>query len=396
MRPHIRRVKYILRFFVLTAAALVFLSVIVLKNTSVAELTELEKCPACFGVTFCPLINSGRIQLHAFSTWFNVKNVYFAESPLGTIVLKKLGHDWELKALDEYICQLIGNHHDPESCVPSDIIWKLQDVKAAIFTVIKSNNTRTRSSFTFCPAVDFAQMDDIIDRVSVRAKGVGYKTLLVNILTMLIINPEPIILEAFPALDGWPFPRHLGSCGRLTAEESAGSRLSWHLHSSWYSRASIALQLLQAARQLTFQDPRYALYLTDLSVDNVVLDSAGKVTIVDLGNIILVDKYPPLAGRVGDWSEMHTSERLTEDCDTCFAYSVQDICSHKISDHNYYTVCQFLALHAVLQDPPANVLRVYPQLESLLHECLNPEMDNGRYVAVRHLIPILANLTLSQ
>lgn len=192
MRPHIRRVKCILRFFAISAGSLVILSIVVMKETSITELTELDTCPACYGVTFCPSIHSGRLHLYPFASWFNAKNVYFAHSASEIFTLKKLGHSWELAELDKYLCSLMG--HGVSNCVVSDIIWRLQDVKTAIFKVIKSEKT-IRSGFTFCPAVDTTQLDEIVDRMYTKSKGIGYKTLLINILTTLVINPEPIILQ---------------------------------------------------------------------------------------------------------------------------------------------------------------------------------------------------------
>lgn len=164
-----------------------------MKETSIKEMTELDKCPACYGVTLCPTINQEQIQLGPFSSWFNAKNVHFAHSPHGLVTLKKLGHDWELTELDRFICRLMG-HELNDDCVISDIIWKIQDVRSAIFNVVQSNAS-IRSGFTFCPAIESTQLDEIIDRVSTKSKGIGYKTLLINILTTVIINPEPIILQ---------------------------------------------------------------------------------------------------------------------------------------------------------------------------------------------------------
>lgn len=40
-----------------------------------------------------------------------------------------------------------------------------------------------------------------------------------------------------------------------------------------------------------------------------------------------------------NWQEIHQSLDDT-DCNDCFIFSPVDICSHRISDHNYFAVCQ--------------------------------------------------------
>lgn len=64
------------------------------------------------------------------------------------------------------------------------------------------------------------------DRVYAENRSVYRLTFLYNLATMLLLNSEPIVFQAFPAADGWPFPVHLGSCGRFVAQEHVGSTLA--------------------------------------------------------------------------------------------------------------------------------------------------------------------------
>ena len=56
------------------------------------------------------------------------------------------------------------------------------------------------------------------------------------------------------------------------------------------------------------------------------------------------------AGAPG-WNIPHTS--ASYGCSDCFSYSVEDLCSHETSDHNYFGVCQgILAPNAFSLDIP--------------------------------------------
>ena len=99
--------------------------------------------------------------------------------------------------------------------------------------------------------------------------------MLENILSILIINPEPLVLTAFPAEEGWPVPKFYGSCGRLAVMEDVGNPLSSVVNEPFTKRARMALQVLKIASQFTRNDPNLALYLTDWSMDNFAVDTTG-------------------------------------------------------------------------------------------------------------------------
>jgi len=84
----------------------------------------------------------------------------------------------------------------------------------------------------------------------------------------------------------------------VTAQEYVGADLNSYENADWRFRAKIALQLLQIAQKLTFHDTRFSLYMTDVTAENLAIDEKGDVKVVDLGNIIIVDKYPPLHGKL--------------------------------------------------------------------------------------------------
>ena len=67
-------------------------------------------------------------------------------------------------------------------------------------------------------------------------------------------------------------------------------------HEPWIRRAAIASTLLDAAYMFTFRDENFAYYLTDISSDNIAVDSKNRAKFVDLENVIIVDKMTSVEG----------------------------------------------------------------------------------------------------
>ena len=118
-------------------------------------------------------------------------------------------------------------------------------------------------------------LDYIIKRATSHKSSEGQSISLENILSILIINPEPLVLTTFPAEEGWPLPKFYGSCGRLAVIQDAGYPLSSAVEEPFKIRALMALQVLKMAKKFTRGDPHLALYLTDWSMDNFAVDKTG-------------------------------------------------------------------------------------------------------------------------
>nr|CAD7588443.1 unnamed protein product [Timema genevievae] len=263
----------------------------------------------------------GEIKLIGFSKYtilLNVlgsKNVMFGTYGRNQIVLKKLGHSWELEKLDDKICK------------------------------------------------------------------------------ELKLNADCQIL---PAEEDWPVPKYYGACGRVAVEEFAGTMLTAHHHSPWLSRADMARQLLIAAKQFTVRHPYFRFYLTDVSPDNIAVDSSGRLRFVDLENVIVVDKNISNDGKPSSWDTLHSSENF--DCPGCFAFSTHELCTHQISDHNFYAVCQHLLAPDIssdllpgglLHDIPLHIVKSHPHLPDLLKECSQPDKLADRFIAAQQLLTVL-------
>ncbi|XP_058806602.1 divergent protein kinase domain 2A-like isoform X2 [Phymastichus coffea] len=300
---------------------------------NIDNLTEKEKCPACFGMSMCHEIHNIDFDFIDFYTIFNnlfsIKNVYY--DPNVKLVL----------------CPSIQETHS-----------LIQNIK---------------------------NLDDDSDHLK-------------YLWTILKINPEPIILEILNANDNWPTPKYLGACGRLIVEEFIGPPLSAFKTESWMRRAKIASSLLHVAHLLTFKNKKFAFYPTDISMDNIAVNEDDKAIIIDLENIIIVDKHPPVevVSRLNSWDEIYTND-IDINCQNCFVFSPSDICQHKISDHNYYAICQHILVqdlgtnsYGLLHDPPKYIIKKYPMLKYLLKQCSkesSSRIDSG--IQLKRLLDII-------
>ena len=123
----------------------------------------------------------------------------------------------------------------------------------------------------------------LMDYVSFRPQFHQSQMSLENVITLLLINPEPLVLTTFPSEEGWPVPKFHGSCGRVTFVDFVGNPLSSYLGEDFVLRARLGLQLLKIAEDFTSRHEELTLYLTDWTLDNFAVDEHKKVKAVDLG-----------------------------------------------------------------------------------------------------------------
>lgn len=77
-------------------------------------------------------------------------------------------------------------------------------------------------------------------------------------------------------------------------ESNCGLSLNNFESLSWIKRAKLALKLLQAAENFTESHPDFRFYLTDISPDNIAVDTDLNVAFVDLGNVIVTENIKSL------------------------------------------------------------------------------------------------------
>lgn len=76
-----------------------------------------------------------------------------------------------------------------------------------------------------------------------------------------------------------------------------GLSLSYYENSPWEQRMDIAYQLLQISQMMTENTLDFAFYMTDLNLDNFAVRSDGTVLLIDVENIVVVDRVKVRKGK---------------------------------------------------------------------------------------------------
>ncbi|RMC02132.1 hypothetical protein DUI87_21296 [Hirundo rustica rustica] len=409
------------------AAALVLNTHSLLASLQRNELSErrflqLNKCPACWGTSWCRKFLNGQLRLESWGRlrlldFFNVKNVYFArygEPREGSrrVVLKRLGSAQELADIDTKICRRATGRGrcDLLQALPATEFASLNgDVR-----LLTPGAVEGWSDLVHCPSQRL--LDRLVRRYA-ETKDSGSFLLRnlkdserMQLLITLAFNPEPLVLQAaveafpfplssaswhevvmwygsgsdprelqpskyqpcfpddvqgiesFPSDEGWPFAKYLGACGRMVAVNYVGEELWSYFNAPWEKRVDLAWQLMEIAEQLTNNDFEFALYLLDVSFDNFAVGPRdGKVIIVDAENVLVADKRLIRQNKPENWDVWYESK--FDDCDkeACLSFSKEILCARVTVDHNYYAICQnLLSRHATWRGTSGGLLHDPP------------------------------------
>ncbi|XP_029635244.1 divergent protein kinase domain 2A-like isoform X1 [Octopus sinensis] len=367
------------------------------------QLTDVELCPVCYGEDFCrPLLN-GSVVLNTLSSlmifqFANVKNVYFAHYNNKSIVLKKLGHDFEIYQARKEICRIISNSTS-DNCNVKKSFKKLLashefDVLEAIRPLLMLSSDLFR-----CPSQRLYKsiLKHYVDKLTLPDdKSVNN---LLHLITTNIVNPEPLIMQMFPSSNGWAFPKYYGSCGWLAAMSDEGMPLLHFVNMPWYHRANLTLQILMMAVKLSNSSDGWSLYWTDIKMDNLAVNSKGQVKIVDVENIIVVDRLELAKLKPPGWNQ--PAESVYDECDSdCISFSDKQLCLHLDADHNYYGVCRSLlskyaysgaTTYGLLHHIPWNIEQKW-FLGDLIKECMQPSIKGQRQIVTDKLIRSLQKI----
>lgn len=411
----IRRLPLKVKLFLLVTAACsfyVYLGLFLSFRTNhlkTDSFVETDKCPACFGHSLCVALQSERILFTGWSKirlldMVNIKNVHTAKHLDfdDQMIIKKLAHDNELEEVDEKICR---DANRPKGCDVARVlhITNMGD-KIQKHGLLPEHLLKTNHMFS-CPT--YSLIDRIFnyyqEKLKPDKKGEWYTRDKLQIYATALINPEPLLLQTFPYFEGWPFPRYYGACGRYIGVSYEGEMLQNFFQEPFHKRADIAYQIMKIADKLTNAGEQFVLYWTDLNFENLVVDSSGKVTVVDLEDIIVVDRdavarTKPKKG----WDELHQSQFDHCNGKNCLSFDPEELCSHVNSDHNYYAACRnilseyanepTLGLFGGLLHHMPNYAKDDWDLEHLLHECVHGSTSEGRMKIKDQLIQALQNL----
>ncbi|KAK9713022.1 Protein-kinase domain of FAM69 [Popillia japonica] len=326
---------------VLVAAAAIAAYFLVKPITSYSD---LEKCPYCYGNGMCTAFNTKDVRVSFLSliNILNYKNIYYGEYNNIDVIVKKLASSDELRRFDDYVCY--ENRLD-NGC-DLGLIDDQQNYTQKILDYMNGNINEFKP-FKVCSKAAAEVLYD--EFLKAKPDDVDNKSYLKNVWTTLKINVEPLILQLLNPDKNWPVPKYYGSCGRLAVIENRGLTLYDKIKQPWIDRAYLSLQLLQGARNFTFDHPHLRFYLTDISADNIAVDDSLKLTFIDLENMVVlhekIRKDSPkhkseIIDDSSDFAPKHKSEIIDDSSD--FAYSQEDLCTHSVSDHNYFAICKLL------------------------------------------------------
>ncbi|NXA52301.1 DIA1R protein, partial [Nothocercus julius] len=167
-------------------------------------------------------------------------------------------------------------------------------------------------------------MDHLTDRDKLR------------LLYTLAVNSHPILLQIFPDVEGWPFPRYLGACGRLVV--SASTRpLRDFFGAAPEVAADLALQLLAVLRSMGTNDLNYFFYFTHVDAGTFGVFSNGHLFIRDASTLGIIDREEgsPFTGDQQEYKDIFSC--LTVDCQ-----SAAVSCNSIREEQSLVMVCQEL------------------------------------------------------
>ncbi|CAD5125690.1 DgyrCDS13897 [Dimorphilus gyrociliatus] len=364
----------------------------------------MDKCNACYGKKLCRSFLRGDFVLKGVSgvrvfDHVNIQNVFYAVANNSIpVVLKKLAHNSEFRDIDTKICTLSGLRYN---CDLDLALSRSKPYNEPQLTTYSLENYFTRSMPCMSQRLlDYLQQhydDDLTDfRV--------YKDARKRFIYTFSVNPEPLIIKAFPYTKGYPFPKAYGACGRYLVTENAGTRLADYYNAHWIKRIDIAWQLMKIADKFTKgSSENFKFYWTDCSYENIFINNKGKVVIVDLEDIIIIDTAKiEREKKAGDFDTKY-SLKFTE-CKSgygdCVEYSTESLCTQKEADLNYYVICRNLlssyANHHLkprgfLHDLPSNIEQEY-KIKGLLEDCANPTKPNERWIIKDKILQVLKEI----
>ncbi|KAI4464260.1 Divergent protein kinase [Holotrichia oblita] len=358
----------------------------------ITSYSDLEKCPYCYGKGMCTAFDNKDVYVSFLSliNIINYKNIYYGEYNNINVIVKKLASSEELHRFDDYVCY--ENRLD-NGC-DLGLIDDQQNYTQKILDYMNGNVNEFKP-FKVCSKAAAEVLYD--EFLKAKPDDVDKEYYLKNVWTILKINVEPLILQLLNADKNWPVPKYYGSCGRLAVIENRGLTLLDKIKQPWIDRAYLTLQLLQGAGNFTFDHPHLRFYLTDISADNIAIDDSLKLTFIDLENIVVLHE------KINKGSPKHKSEIIDDSTD--FAYSQEDLCTHSVSDHNYYAICKLLlsrnapypmAKNGFLHTPPVHIAYKYQRLFEQIEECSDASRESSdRFKAAEEIMDILKEI-LSQ
>lgn len=192
--------KWKLLLFVGVSYILFLTKNVVIQNSylSVTHLAEIHKCPACYGVSLCHNIHKVNLLWHDLNIilfyLFGDENVFFGTYNQNKVVLKKLARSSELEAFDIAYCNKLQLEYPCSSVSKEKLNRHIPDFNDHIKKIITSDFSKDDSRrLRLCPTTQ--HIDDLFYNIYINYKHINPAEYLINLWTLVSINPEPLILQ---------------------------------------------------------------------------------------------------------------------------------------------------------------------------------------------------------
>ncbi|XP_067896773.1 divergent protein kinase domain 2B isoform X1 [Heterodontus francisci] len=335
----------------------------------------LDKCNACIGTSLCRKFFKEEIR---FENWLSAglklppshRKTYFANYTADTenwkpVVISRLQSKYQNEVADRKICMSASKK---VACSIENVLrgterfqkWLTADrLTAELVQNLPSPLLR-------CPSQRL--LDRIVRRYAeVRDSGSVLMRHLTDrdklrLLYTLSVNTHPIVLQLFPGIEGWPFVRYFGSCGRVIVTPWTIPIREFYNASSEVT-ADIAYQLLQITHSLRNNDLNYFLYYTSVHDNMFGTFEDGRLYITDTSTIGIIDKKEDKEFVHEIHGENDVFSCLASDCKTELSP-----CGNVSEAQNFIKVCRDLLSH-LLADKFSSSPSLQQKIDRFLSLC---------------------------
>uniref|UniRef100_A0A8D0ECE2 Divergent protein kinase domain 2B n=1 Tax=Salvator merianae TaxID=96440 RepID=A0A8D0ECE2_SALMN len=359
----------------------------------------LDKCNACIGTSICKKFFKEEIRFDSWlSSHLKLPPIYLScytgnytddTKSWRPVEISRLTTKYQHDQSDKRICTSLTH---TKSCSIEHALWKTERfqkwLKAKRLTLPLVQGLYT--PMLRCPSQRL--LDRIVRRYAeVPDAGSVYMDHFterdkLRLLYTLSVNTHPIILQIFPGAEGWPFPKYLGSCGRLVVTTSTRPLNEFFGVSSDVA-ADLALQLLAIIDSMRNNDLNYFFFFSHVDADTFGVFNNGHLFIRDASTLGVIDKK--------EGSQLMDDQPEHKDIFSCLVADCQSVlpsCASIKQTQNLLMVCKEL-LPKLLKEtflPP-----LQEQIDSALSTCAdNSHSDQEIITAAEALAEILKPLQI--
>nr|XP_020639624.1 deleted in autism-related protein 1 isoform X1 [Pogona vitticeps] len=286
----------------------------------------LDKCNACIGTSICKKFFKEEIR---FDSWLSSRlklppnylscysgNYSDDSKNWRPVEISRLATKYQHDQSDKRICTSLTH---AKSCSIERTLWKTERfqkwLKAKRLTpgLVQGLPTpmlrcpsqrlldRIVRRYAEVPDAGSVYMDHFTDRDKLR------------LLYTLSVSTHPIMLQIFPGAEGWPFPKYLGSCGRLIVTTSTRPLKEFYSVSADVA-VDLALQLFAVLDSMVNNDLNYFFYFTQVDAGTFGVFSDGRLFIRDASMLGVIDNQEGSHLMTGLQEEKDIFSCLMTDC----------------------------------------------------------------------------------